>query len=327
MTPPTLVRIPNWVGDAVMATPALNGVLKKEEVFLLGPKHLKPLFSEFPGVSGYIELEVGRLRIYRTAKKLKGRFLKGILFTNSLSSALVFFLAGIPERYGYASDLRSPLLSRAIRRPKEELHQVEYYLRLTQALGFEPDGRELVLSVSSEARSWAEEFLRSFYGPIAVFAPGAAYGPAKMWPVEYFRRLASRLNRCGFTVLVLGGRNEEAVGRRISEGLPKTINLCGTTDLAQAAALIKKASVFVSNDSGLMHVAAALKRPQVAMFGSTDPKKTSPLNPKARVIYLGLPCSPCFKRTCKKNYECLRGISVEKVFEEVLKAASQEVRC
>ncbi len=310
--------MPNWLGDAVMATPALSALAGEREIVLLGRKYLKPLFEAFPGVKGFIPLSEGRLGLFRTAKELKRHaFSAGLLLTNSLSSALIYFLSGIPERLGYAGDGRSPLLTRAVPRPRERLHQRDYYLRLLEVLGVRVRDRRLRLFLSSSARKRAGELLFGLSGPLAVLAPGAAYGPAKRWPVERFRGLAEALLREGWSVALVGGAVERPAGEALVAGLSRVRNLCGRTDVATAAAIIEKAAVFVSNDSGLMHVAAALGRPQVAIFGSTDPEATGPLNLRARVVRKPLSCSPCLRRTCDRGYRCLTEISVEEVLQAI----------
>ena len=308
-----------------MATPVLSALARREEFFLLGRGFLEPLLASFPGVRGFIPLENGRWGVLRTARKLRAYgFRRGLLLPNSFSSALIFFLAGIPERVGYATDGRSLLLTRRIPRPDVSLHQRDYYLELLSRWGEEVEERDLKLVLSRRSRDRAARFLRGLTFPLAVLAPGAAYGPAKRWPPERFRALAAELCRRGFSVVLLGGAQEAPAGEELARDLPRVLNLCGKTDLAEAAAVIERAAVFVSNDSGLMHVAAALRRPQVALFGSTDPRTTAPLNPRAVVIRKDLPCSPCLKRTCPQgHYLCLRGISVE----EVLLAALEVAEC
>jgi len=315
-----VVRLPNWLGDAVMATPVLKALAAREgEFFLLGQPFLKPLFEVFPGVKGFLPLAKGRLGIPRTAMAIRAYgFKRGLLLPNSFSSALIYFLAGIPEREGYATDGRRYLLTRAVRPPRVKGHQRDYYLGLLSSLGYEVKERELELFIPEEVRDRAEELLRGLRRPYVVLAPGAAYGPAKRWPPERFRALAVEFIRRGFSVVVVGGAAERISGEKILLDLPHSRNLCGGTDLLEVSAVIAGAAVFVSNDSGLMHVAAALKRPQVAIFGSTDPRATGPLNPRALIVKKDLPCSPCLKRTCKNGYLCLESVSVEEVLKKAL---------
>ncbi|QJA06234.1 lipopolysaccharide heptosyltransferase II [Thermosulfurimonas marina] len=318
-----LVRLPNWLGDAVMATPVLAALGQEGPVWLVGRSFLRPLFEAFPGVAGFEELREGRGGLLRTARTLRGRgFTRGLLLPNSFSAALLFFLAGVPERIGYAADGRRFLLTRAVPRPRQKLHQRDYYLGLLSALGRPVAEKELWVQVPEEARRRAEGLLSGVSGPLAVLAPGAAYGPAKRWPLERFGQLAAELLRRGFSVVFVGGEGERAPVQGLLSEIPGARNLCGLTDLATVAAVLQRAAVFVSNDSGLMHLAAALRRPQVALFGSTDPEATGPLNPRARVIFRGLSCSPCLARTCPEgHYRCLGEISVAEVLEATLEIA------
>ncbi len=310
-----LVRLPNWVGDAVMATPVLLNLTRHHRLALLGRPALLPLFRAFPGVSRLLPVTPGRQGLLRAAKAIRRRFEAGILLPNSFSSALLFFWGRVKKRAGYRRDARSLLLTHAVKPPKEKLHQRDYYLRLLEALGYPLFERELRLFVSSEARKRAEAFLVDLPSPRVALAPGAAFGPAKKWPLSRFRALAYQLRQEGFSILVLGGAREREAGRELIRDLPRSKNLCGLTDLATAAALIEQVDLFVSNDSGLMHVAAALKRPQVAIFGSTDPEATGPLNPHAVVVRKPVECSPCFSRTCSLGYECFSKIHVSDVLE------------
>jgi len=306
-----------------MATPVLKALAGQGPVWLLGRAYLRPLLEAFPGVAGFVELQEGRGGLLRTARVLqKWGFSHGLLLPNSFSSALLFFLAGVQERIGYATDGRRFLLTRAIARPRRRFHQRDYYLGLLSPLGIPAPENGLFLRVPEAARKRAKKLLSGLSGPLAVLAPGAAYGPAKRWPLERFGELAAEFLRRGFAVVFLGLERERAVVEAFWPGHPRGRNLCGLTDVAEAAAVIEKAAIFVSNDSGLMHLAAALKRPQVALFGSTSPEATGPLNPRARVISRNLPCSPCLKRTCPQgHYRCLREISVEEVLTAALELA------
>ncbi len=318
-----VIRIPNWLGDALMATPVyynLRGFLKeKEKVLLLGPPHIIPLFKEFPDTE-VLPFYKGDFR--KTVELLKPyKEEVGLLLTNSFSSAWLFFRAGLKERWGYAKDLRRFLLTRAVKPPKQKLHQRDYYLNLLKELGLPCEFSDLILPLSREIIELAEAFLKGIERPFIVLAPGAAYGPAKMWPKEYYRELAKNLVRQGYRIIICGSEKEKEVGDYIKEGVSGVYNFCGKTDLLQVAGIFSLAKAVVSNDSGLMHLAAALKVPQVAIFGSTDPELTGPLNPKAVVLKKELPCSPCFKRTCKYgHYNCLKTIYPEEVLENLLKS-------
>ncbi|NPB09157.1 MAG: lipopolysaccharide heptosyltransferase II [Thermodesulfobacteria bacterium] len=318
------MRLPNWVGDAVMATPALLTLARfYPRLALVARPPLLSLFRVFPNVRELEPVEAGRRGLLSAARRLRGRFETGILFPNSFSSALLFFLARVKNRWGYRTDGRGFLLTRAVSPPKEKLHQRDYYLHLLEALGFEVEDRELRLFLSEAARQRAAALLSDLPPPRAGLAPGAAFGPAKKWPLSRFRALAYHLRRKGFSLVILGGAAERAAGEELARDLSRTRNLCGLTDLATAAAIIETLDLFVSNDSGLMHVAAALKRPQVAIFGSTDPEATGPLNPRAKVVRAEVPCSPCLSRTCARGYECFEKIQVSDVLRACLEVTRE----
>jgi len=313
-----VVRIPNWLGDAIMATPVYVNLSKVEKVRLFGPEAIIKLFEPFPNTTTISFKKNDFSENLKQLKKYKNEV--GILLPNSFSSAWLFFKAGLKERWGYAKDLRRCLLTKAVKPPKKKLHQRDYYLYLIEKLGFSCKYKELTLYVSDSWIKDAEKLIRDVPRPYIVLAPGAAYGPAKMWPKEYYKILAEKLVRFGFGVVITGGKAEVELGKYLSEGISGVYDLCGKTDLTQVAGIFFLAEAVVSNDSGLMHLASALKIPQIAIFGSTDPFATGPLNPKAKVLKINLSCSPCFKRTCKfGHYRCLREISPEEVFATLLK--------
>jgi len=312
-----VIRIPNWLGDALMATPVYYNLCQRERLYLFGPPQVVDLFKSFPRVE-IIYYQKGKTKENLEAlKPLKNEV--GLLLPNSFSSAWLFFRAGIKDRWGYAKDLRRFLLTKAVKPPKKRLHQKDYYLNLLKELGLPSKFTELILPLSSEVIKQAEAFLKGIDKPFVVLAPGAAYGPAKMWPADYYRELARKLVKQGYKVLICGSEKEREVGEYIKAETSGIYNICGKTDLPTVAGIFSLAKAVVSNDSGLMHLAAALKVPQVAIFGSTDPEATGPLNPRAVVLRKELPCSPCFKRTCKyKHYKCLKAISPEEVFFNLL---------
>ncbi len=321
-----VVRIPNWLGDALMATPVYSSLiaLQKEEIFLFGPEPILELLKYFP--------EVKLLPYYRGEKEKNLRVLKkvkdhaGLLLTNSFSSAWLFFKAGLKERWGYATDLRRCFLTKAIKPPKKKLHQRDYYLYLLEKLGLKTQKKELELPVGEDVLEKAEDFLKreGVKEKYVVFCPGAAYGPAKMWFPEYYKVLAKILVKKGYHVVILGVEREKETGELIKNNLKEVFNFCGKTSLPLACGIIYFSSCVISNDSGLMHLSACLKVPQIAIFGSTDPELTAPLNPRAVVLKSELECSPCFERKCRfGHYRCLKEITPElvlKKFEEVVEA-------
>lgn len=316
-----LVRIPNWLGDALMATPVYYNLFLnlEEELYLFGFSPIVELFKFFPRVKILPFYKEDFKKNLETLKPFKTQ--KGLLLTNSFSSAWLFFRAKIKERWGYATDLRRFLLTKSIEVPSQRLHQRNYYLYLIEALGFKVKERGLKLYLKEEVFEKVEEFFKKqnlkLEESFVVLAPSAAYGPAKMWPTEYYKILAEKFVQKGYNILVVGSYSEKEKGEFIREPNPEKIfNLCGLTDLITLSGIFSLSTLIVSNDSGLMHLAACLKKPQVAIFGSTDPELTGPLNPKAKVIKKKFPCSPCFERRCPyKHYKCLRSITPEEVWE------------
>lgn len=310
-----VIRIPNWLGDALMAIPVYYNLCLREKIYLFGLPNLINLLKSFPNTE-FLYYERGNTqKNLETLKSFKNEV--GILLTNSFSSAWLFYRAGLRERWGYATDFRSFLLTRAIKPPKQKMHQRDYYLYLLNALNLPADFKDLFLPLEEESLEKAKNFLKDLKGkPFIILAPGAAYGPAKMWPKEYYKELASNLVKMGFAVIIVGSLKEKDIGNFIKNENKNIYNLCGKTDLVEVAGIFSLAKAAISNDSGLMHLAAALKIPQIAIFGSTDPSLTGPLNPKAIVLKKELPCSPCFKRTCKyRHYGCLNSISPAEVLE------------
>ncbi len=311
-----VIRIPNWLGDALMATPVYYNLSQMEKIYLFGPPQIVDLFKNFPNTEIIYYRKGETKKNLNVLKLLKKKI--GLLLPNSFSSAWLFFRARLKERWGYATDLRKFLLTKAIKPPKEKMHQRDYYLYLLKKLNLPCDFKELILLLSKREIDEAKELLKELNKNFIVLAPGAAYGPAKMWPKEYYKALAEALVKKGYAIIIAGGPKEKEIGEYIKNGILKVYNLCGKTDLPTVAGIFSLAKAVISNDSGLMHLAAALRVPQIAIFGSTDPEATGPLNPNAIILKKELPCSPCFKRTCKYgHYNCLKSITVEEVISSI----------
>jgi len=321
-----LVRTPNWLGDALMATPVYYNLSQVGKVYLFGHKNFIKLFSHFPNaeIISYDPSDFFKnIKILREVIE-RERIKQGLLLTNSFSSALLYFLARVKERIGYKGDLRDLLLTKAVDKPKKPVHQVDFYLHLLEALRIPIVSRELYFPVNESLLARAKKVLREFKiddgAPYVVFAPGAAYGPAKKWPLEYFKEVAKWLSSQGISVLVLGGRAEFSDGEFIIQGIKSAYNLCGKTLIEDLPGIFHGAKALISNDSGLMHLGAALRIPQIAIFGSTSPELTGPKNPRAIVLKKDFPCSPCFQRTCKnEDYRCLKSITPEEVLKSLAK--------
>lgn len=305
--PRTLVVAPNWIGDALMAQPLLARLKHSgQTIEVLAPEWVAPVMRRMPEVDRVIAVPLrhGVLQLgarWQLARELKQRgYASAFVLPNSWKSALVPFLAGIPRRVGYVGELRYGLLNATYR--KTGAPMPEHYARLAG----EP-GAPLPPSLQLQVTAPEIGEVRGRFGipeRYVVLCPGAEYGPAKRWP--YFRQLAEKV---GAPVVILGSGND----LEAAAGIPGT-NLVGKTTLDEAVRLIAGAAAVVSNDSGLMHVAAALRRPQVALFGSSSPEHTPPASPRARVLWLRLECSPCFERECPLgHFRCMKEITVEQV--------------
>ena len=306
-----LVIAPNWIGDALMAQPLLARLREKNaKVDVLAPEWVAPVARRMAEVDEVITVPFrhGPLQLaerWKLGRKLKGRcYDEAIVLPNSWKAALVPFFARIPVRSGYVGEARYGLLNRLYRNPDRRMR--EHYARLSgdEAPGALPQPR-LQVDPARAAATRARFGIRS---PYAVLCPGAEYGPAKRWP--YFQELAGKL---GLPVVLLGSKNDAPAAQDV-----KGLNLVGKTTLDEAIDVIAGAEYVVTNDSGLMHVAAALDRPMVALFGSSSPEKTPPQSGRARVLWLKAECSPCFARECPLgHFRCMREMTVETVLAEV----------
>jgi heptosyltransferase-2 len=292
-----------------MAQPLLTRLKQSgAAIDVLAPEWVAAVVRRMPEASEVIAapLRHGALQLgtrWRLARELGRRgYDQAYVLPNTWKSALVPFLAGIPRRVGYVGEFRHGLLNDTLRNAKAPMPQ--HYARLAGELGNAPLPRPKLQVTAAEVAEVRRRFgIEERY---AVLCPGAEYGPAKRWP--YFRELAQR---AGMPAVILGSAGDAEAGRGVSGH-----NLIGKTSLDQAIRLIAGAAVVVSNDSGLMHVAAALARPQVALFGSSSPLHTPPASDKARVLWLRLECSPCFARECPLgHFRCMREIGVDEVLK------------
>lgn len=320
----SLVIAPQWIGDAVMSEPLLARLAARgEQLSVAALPWVAPVYRAMPQVREVIELPFAHGRLdwsarRRIAATLRDRFDAAYVLPNSIKAALIPWFAGIPKRIGYRGEGRWGLLNRRLPNPAGRPPMVAFYAALAgeplrgderPRLAFEPE-----LIGAAAHRAGVEP------GAYWAFAPGAEYGPAKCWPAGHYAELARRLHqRDGLPVLLLGSGKEAAMAQEIADAAPGACRvMAGQTSLLDAMALIAGARGLVSNDSGLMHVAAAFGLPQVAVFGSTSPEHTPPLNPKARVLWLKdelkLDCMPCFERQCRfAHYRCLTEVAPQRV--------------
>ena len=311
LTGPLVVRSPNWLGDAVMALPAvrnLKSLLVGHQLSVAAPAGLAALWQACPFVNHVIALDAPK-NLRAVAGKLRdGQFATAVLLPNSLRAALEAWQARIPHRFGYARGARGLFLTRTFPRPPRNpvrLHQKFFYLDLAAALGAPSDPAlpELRLPPLTGAEPPPER------APLAALCPGAEYGPAKRWPVENFAAVGQALVQRGFQIVILGAANDTALAAELAGFLPGCRNLAGQTDLAQFMLELARCRLAVSNDSGAMHLASALGVRTVAVFGSTEPALTGPLGPRTAVLRHHVPCSPCFLRECPIDFGCMKGVT------------------
>lgn len=327
-----LVVAPSWVGDTMLIHPMLVRLKQRHPdsfIEVLAPAWTEELLQQMPEVSNTITNPFPHGSLQLAARiglgmQLRNRYFdQAIVLPNSLKSALVPFFAGIPIRTGFKGEMRYGLLNDIRKLDKQALPlMVERFAQLAEPAG-EPIARPLPqpqLNVSTETQQRVlDKYLLKLDKPVAIFCPGAEYGPAKRWPIPYFAELAQRLKQQGYTVWITGSQKDKEIGDKIvSLGNMDVQNLCGITDLADAVTLLSCASLVVTNDSGLMHVAAALDRPMLALYGSSSPGFTPPLSQKAQVLKIDISCSPCFKRECPlKHFKCMKNLTPQMVAEHI----------
>ncbi|MDP3030030.1 MAG: lipopolysaccharide heptosyltransferase II [Deltaproteobacteria bacterium] len=386
-----LIRSTNWVGDAIMTTPAIQAIRQnfpKAKITILAKPWVKDVFAANPCIDHVIVYDSmhrhkGLRGQVRLAKELAEQdFDLAILLQNAFEAAWLAYLARIPRRAGYKTDARSLLLTHSVPLKKEtkKIHQVYYYLRMLEGLGLEVDQKpQLFLKPAPDDIAWARKALldagvkkedtggfsdetsirlrrtkedenrkrdsrdgcpttngdfvisRTGVSPVKRgfldenkligINPGAAYGPAKRWLPERFVEVAGMLTRQADAKVVVFGTNAD---RKVGEGALATapervINMAGKTTLGQAMALMARCRVFITNDSGLMHVAAALHVPLVAIFGSTNPVTTGPFSDRVVIVRKDIDCSPCLKTVCPADFRCMKEIMPEEIYMATLR--------
>jgi heptosyltransferase-2 len=318
-----LVIAPNWIGDAVMSLPVIRALAAAS------PGERLTVLAR-PGPAAIYRAE-GSAAEVRTASTLvadslataRSRFGEAWLLPNSFRSALVPYLAAVRERIGYATDGRSPLLTRALPAPPRDRHQLRDYDPLLRSRGVEPDTGPPRLPIPAAAADRADEALArlrlsSAGGRLVLLAPGAAFSWTKRWPPERFGRLAAELLERAWAPAIAIGPGEEDLARAVSEGSGAPLPVLGADlDPVELAAVAARARAVVANDSGAMHLAAAVETPVVALFGPTDPGRTGPVGAASVILDRYVFCSPCYLKECPYRHECMTGIDVEAVLEAV----------
>jgi heptosyltransferase II len=322
-----LIVGPSWLGDAVMMgalVARLKAARPGRRITVLTPAHLEPLVRRLPGVDDALlnpfvhgALRLGRRRTF--GRSLRGRFAEAIVLPHSWKSALVPFFAGIPRRTGFIGEARLVVLNDA--RPLDEAalpRTVDRFSLLADPPGTKLPGQTPLPRLTTDPESVSATLVRlSLTGrpPAVALCVGAEYGQAKRWPPAHYAALARRLVGAGFGVWVMGGPGDAGIGDQVAALAPEVVNLAGRTTLPEAIDLIAAAKAVVSNDSGLMHVAAALGRPVIGLYGATSPAFAPPLSRVAVILREDLPCSPCGKRICPLgHFKCMNDLAPERVF-------------
>lgn len=315
-----LIRTPNWLGDLMMSIAFIQRVLIKfptSTVDLIVKKGFQEI--PLPHRGEVLIFEKKTASAFHFGKSLRARkYDRVYILPPSFSSALMAFIARIPIRIGYQGYFRSFLLkpSKPYNKQYRSEHIIREYLMLLEDHVTE-DSLWPKLKLPQE---WIEKRTAGIGidEHTVCLAPGAIYGPAKQWPITHFQELAATLSRTGQKVVILGTPPDHPDGEIIRSNNPGVMNLCGKTDLPQLIALLAVSKILISNDSGAMHIMAALQKPQIAIFGSTSNTWTGPMNRNARIVSVNLPCSPCFSRVCpKKHYDCQNNVSPDMVLAKI----------
>ena len=334
-----LIRGTNWIGDAVMSEPALSAIraaFPNADITLLVKPAIAELFQQHPGIDHIFVYEHrgrharlrGKWSLIRDMKR--GQFDAAILFQNAFEAALLTFLAGIPYRYGYATDGRGILLSEGIAVPERTSleHHTQYYLNLLRPLGIFVSSTAPRLYVNEQE----ERSMRQRLAEMGIQAidhviglnPGSTYGHAKRWLPERFAETADRLaDDTGARVVIVGASGEEALGEAIAGAMRhRSVVLSGRTSIRELMAIMKRCRLLVTNDTGPMHIASAFGVPIVAVFGPTDSRTTAPFGPDHTIVRQAVECSPCMLRECPIDHRCMTRVTVDYVYQ----AASRQLK-
>jgi heptosyltransferase-2 len=327
-----LIVTPNWIGDTLLAQPLfarLRRKLPNAVIDAIAPPWTAAVLRRMPEISDVIEAPFlhGRLELrarWRLGRGLRAhQYDEAIVLPNTFKAALIPFFAEVPLRVGFVGETRYGLLTLTHRLDEKKLPlMAERYAQLAERPGMPParplpearldvDEANMIIALGRLGLSRSR--------PVAALCPGAEFGPSKRWPPRHFALLAKKLAARGRAVWLMGSPNDRELGEqiaRLSEGT--AINLCGKTDLASAIDLLSVAEVVVTNDSGLMHLAAAVGRPVIALYGSSSHEHTPPMTQRARIVRTGIECSPCFQRECPlAHHKCMEELEPERVLAEI----------
>jgi heptosyltransferase-2 len=322
-----LIIAPSWIGDMIMAQP-LVALLRQQQdcrIDVLALPWIAPLLSRMPGVDGIVDMPVGHGRLgigqrYRVGRSLRGRYDQAILLSNTLKSALIPLFAGIRKRTGFVGETRYGLLNDIRKLDKQAMPRlVTRYASLAYAkdqLLPEPLPNPVLTVKDDQVEATLDSLsMQRPEAAVTGLCPGAEYGPAKRWPVQHYAEVANAMIARGGRVWLFGSAKDREVTRAINQRCnEQCLDLAGVTTLDQAIDLMSLTHSIVTNDSGLMHVACALGRKVIAVYGSSSPDYTPPLSDAAQVISLQLDCSPCFQRECPLGHlDCLNKLMPERV--------------
>ncbi|KAF3362210.1 Uncharacterized protein PHSC3_001277 [Chlamydiales bacterium STE3] len=330
-----IVKMPNWIGDAVMATPILKDLkdyYSDAKLTAMCQANVASLLECNPYINEILSYSKPSGWMHRAWHKdiisplQRGDYDLGVLLTNSLSSAYWFWKGKVKNIVGYSKGVRRFLLNQALPFPKEidKQHLILTYKNLLTVLGIPISSTQPQLYLNESEKAFAKNFLKrrgiEKNNIVVGINPGAAYGSAKCWLPERFREVALKLlERQNVFILFFGDQNGASLVEKICRDLPdRVLNIAGKTNLRELMALINACSLFLTNDSGPMHIASAFQVPLLSLFGSTDEIKTGPYHHE-KVIHKHVPCSPCFLRKCpKKDFPCMESIEVEEVYRELM---------
>ena len=335
-----LIIGPAWVGDMVM-TQSLFKTLKHQNqdtiIDVVAPVWSAPILARMPEVNRIIEVDLkhGKLQLHdrmQIGKKLRGQYDQAIILPKTFKSALIPYFAKIPIRTAYRGEMRYGIVNDMRDLDTEVTYKaVEKYTNLGITESQVPKPPKIYhpkLTVDQDKRQKVANSLGINESlPAIGFMPGAEFGPSKQWPANYFAELATKFSKDGFQVYIFGSPNDQKIGEQIAQTSNGTAhNFCGQTKLEEVVDLISLVKLAVTNDSGLMHIAAAVGRPIVAIYGAITPKYTPPLTDTAEIQYLNLDCSPCWQKQCPYgHYNCVRSIHVNAVYESANKFLKKDI--
>jgi len=330
-----MIRSTNWIGDAIMTTPAIRAIRNNfphAHITLLAKPWVVPVFQYSPHIDHIMQYDAngchsgikGKIQLIKDIKK--HHFDTAILLQNAIEAAILSFFAGINRRVGFNTDARGLLLTHAVPISKsiKRIHQTRYYVQMLESAGIPNAGLDLELFIGTADRISAYRFLQNINAAPGIrwigMNPSATYGTAKQWFPKRFAQLADRIAKEYHAgILIFGGPGDKQLGDQVIEMMATpAINLAGQTTLGMAMALIQQCHAFVTNDSGLMHIACALQTPLIAIFGSTNPITTGPIGKNAHIVQVKAPCSPCLLTDCpKKNHICMDAVNVDMVYQKL----------